>query len=137
MEPLDWSSFKPVEPPRDKQHMLTVKISSTGILNIHPELFKTLKNKRAALFCGKNGLYILLAPEKEPAIVFPDKIGRKRMVDFSRDLEKQGVKLPAVYDMVWREDEKVWFGTCVSQPVLPSPVMLAKKYPSKRPRKEG
>lgn len=119
MEPLDWSSFKPVEPPRDKQHMLTVKISSTGILNIHPELFKTLKNKRAALFCGKNGLYILLAPEKEPAIVFPDKIGRKRMVDFSRNLEKQGVKLPAVYDMVWREDEKVGSAHVCRSPFCP------------------
>ena len=50
MEPLDWSRFKPVEPPRNKRHMLTVKVSPSGILNIHPELFKTLKTKKAALF---------------------------------------------------------------------------------------
>lgn len=128
MEPLDWSRFKPVEPPRNKRHMLTVKVSPSGILNIHPELFKTLKTKKAALFCAKDGLYILLAPDKEPAIEFPDKVGRKRMEEFSRDLEWLGVKLPAVYDMEWREDEGVWFGTCVSQPILPSPVTLAKKY---------
>ena len=51
-----------------------------------------------------------------------------RRVYTSRDLERLGVKLPAVYDMEWREDEGVWFGTCVSQPILPSPVTLAKKY---------
>ena len=73
MEPLDWSRFKPVEPPRNKRHMLTVKVSPSGILNIHPELFKNAENQKAALFCAKDGLYILLAPDKEPAIEFPDK----------------------------------------------------------------
>ena len=84
--------------------------------------------KKLAPYTRGYGLYILLAPDKEPAIEFPDKVGRKRMEEFSRDLERLGVKLPAVYDMEWREDEGVWFGTCVSQPILPSPVTLAKKY---------
>lgn len=96
--------------------MLTVKVSPSGILNIHPELFKTLKTKKAALFCAKDGLYILLAPDKEPAIEFPDKVGRKRMEEFSRDLERLGVKLPAV--LTWSGGRMKAFG---SVPVYRSP----------------
>ena len=59
------------------------------------------------------------------------------MEEFSRDLERLGVKLPAVYDMEWREDEGVWFGTCVSQPILPSPVTLAKKYRKEKADRQG
>ena len=134
MQPITWSNFDPVPPPKRKGELLTVTINERFILTAKPELVEQLKNRRAGLFISKDGYYLILAPNREPFLQFPKQAGWIRMEAFAADLMRRGIRLPAKYVVDWEPDEEVWLGKCVSQPIVPPAIAAAQGRKSEKVR---
>lgn len=107
MNKVNLSDFELVLPPQNREDAFTVNICPSGYVNLNGKLMQNIKSSKMALRVNQNGKQILLAEQEESSFRLP-KSGSIKAIDFTRDLAKRGIRLPARYSVAWNEELKMW-----------------------------
>lgn len=131
MSQLDLSRFELIPPPVSKNQSYLFTVNRAGEIVFNTKLIEKLAGKKAALLLSADGLEIVLDEHREPAFFFP-KSGGKKAAEFARTISERGVVLPAKYEVIYLEEDKVWYARCISQGRVPDPMELLKAAPVKK-----
>ena len=107
MDKVNLSNFDLVLPPQNRVDAFTINISPSGYVNLNGKLMLNIKSSKIVLRVNQNGKQILLAEQEELCFRLP-KSGSIKAIDFTRDLVKRGISLPARYSVAWNEEIKMW-----------------------------
>ncbi|MFZ3373133.1 MAG: hypothetical protein WA131_08950 [Desulfitobacteriaceae bacterium] len=107
MDKVNLADFELVLPPQNSTGAFAVNICHSGYVNLNGKLMQNIKSSKMALRVNQNGREILLAEQEEPSFRLP-KSGSIKAIDFTRDLAKRGIRLPARYSVAWNDELKMW-----------------------------
>ncbi len=107
MKKVNLSDFELVQPPQKNTGTLAINICTSGYVNLNGKLMQNVKSPKIALRVNQSGKEILLDEQEELSFRLP-KSGSVKAIDFTRDLVKKGIRLPARYSVSWSEELKMW-----------------------------
>ena len=110
---LDFKSLRDIPPVSRNREILQVSISPRGRFSISKAV-KRRMGECADVRCkvSPDCRYLVFFPEDVPNIHFSPKGNYMTHKALARQLEENGIALPAAYVMEWDEEHRAWVGRC-------------------------
>lgn len=120
---LDFSTLQDIPPLRHHYDIPRVSVTQKGLFSMNGAFRReTGAQRRFRVKITPDGRYLVLYPTEPANVCFSAKNGNMTHTALARSLMERGIQLPAIYTVVWSQEQEAWVGSC---PDLPSPPRLS------------
>lgn len=120
---LDFSTLQDIPPLRHYYETSRVSVTPKGLFSMNGAFRREVGAQRSfQVRISPDGRYLVLYPAEPGNVCFSAKNGHMTHTALARCLAERGIQLPALYTVVWCQEQGAWVGCC---PDLPAPPHLS------------
>ncbi len=133
---LDFSTLQDIPPLQRYYETPRVSITPKGLFSMNGAFRREAGDQRRfRVRISPDGRYLVLYPAEPANVCFSAQNGHVTHAALARTLTERGVQLPALYPVVWCQEQEAWVGTCQELP--PPPRISGRDKPGKKPPARG
>lgn len=117
---LDFSTLQDIPPIRHYYETSRVSMTQKGLFSMNGAFRKEAgEQRRFRVRISPDGRYLVLYPTEPANVCFSAKNGHVTHKALARHLVQRGIQLPALYTVIWCQEQGAWVGSCQDLPAPP------------------